>query len=76
MVHYFPENGRMRYGTGSSRLRHNDRGNPSSTCARNDIDHRLTKPKHPWTNGQVERMNGRMGFQERDDAFRWSIAGS
>ena len=26
-------------------------------CARNDIDHRLTKPKHPWTNGQVERMN-------------------
>jgi hypothetical protein len=24
-------------------------------CARNDIDHRLTKPKHPWTNGQVER---------------------
>ena len=34
-------------------------------CARNDIDHRTTKPKHPWTNGQslprtrsgVERMN-------------------
>jgi transposase len=26
-------------------------------CARNDVDHRLTKPKHPWTNGQVERMN-------------------
>jgi transposase InsO family protein len=26
-------------------------------CAINDIDHRLTKPKHPWTNGQVERMN-------------------
>jgi transposase InsO family protein len=26
-------------------------------CARADIDHRLTKPKHPWTNGQVERMN-------------------
>jgi hypothetical protein len=25
--------------------------------ARNDIDHRLTKPCHPWTNGQVERMN-------------------
>ena len=20
-------------------------------CAQNDIDHRLTKPKHPWTNG-------------------------
>ncbi len=26
-------------------------------CAQNNIDHRLTKPKHPWTNGQVERMN-------------------
>ncbi len=26
-------------------------------CAQNDIDHRLTKPRPPWTNGQVERMN-------------------
>jgi transposase InsO family protein len=26
-------------------------------CALNGIDHRLIKPKHPWTNGQVERMN-------------------
>jgi transposase InsO family protein len=26
-------------------------------CARNDIDHRLTKHKHLWTNGQVERTN-------------------
>ncbi|MGH7172581.1 MAG: IS481 family transposase, partial [Gemmataceae bacterium] len=26
-------------------------------CAQHDIDHRLTRPKHPWTNGQVERMN-------------------
>ncbi len=26
-------------------------------CAQLDIDHRLTKPRHPWTNGQVERMN-------------------
>ncbi len=25
-------------------------------CAQADIDHRLTKPKHSWTNGQVERM--------------------
>lgn len=27
------------------------------TCATNDIEHRTTKAKHPWTNGQVERMN-------------------
>ena len=27
------------------------------TCAQNDIDHRLTRPRHPWTDGQVERMN-------------------
>jgi transposase InsO family protein len=26
-------------------------------CARAGIDHRTTKPRHPWTNGQVERMN-------------------
>jgi transposase InsO family protein len=26
-------------------------------CAQLDVDHRLTKPRHPWTNGQVERMN-------------------
>jgi len=26
-------------------------------CEDNDIEHRLTKPNHPWTNGQVERMN-------------------
>ena len=26
-------------------------------CAQHDIEHRLTKPNHPWTNGQVERMN-------------------
>ena len=26
-------------------------------CAQNHIDHRLTKPRHPWANGQVERMN-------------------
>ena len=27
------------------------------TCRENGIEHRLTKIKHPWTNGQVERMN-------------------
>jgi len=26
-------------------------------CIDNGIEHRLTKPNHPWTNGQVERMN-------------------
>jgi transposase InsO family protein len=28
-----------------------------AACADLDIEHRLTKPAHPWTNGQVERMN-------------------
>lgn len=27
------------------------------TCIDNGIEHRTTKPNHPWTNGQVERMN-------------------
>jgi len=26
-------------------------------CDAHGIEHRLTKPNHPWTNGQVERMN-------------------
>lgn len=26
-------------------------------CYENQIEHRLTKVNHPWTNGQVERMN-------------------
>lgn len=26
-------------------------------CETKGIEHRLTKPNHPWTNGQVERMN-------------------
>jgi transposase-like protein len=34
------------------------RGHPfDRTCWKHGIEHRLTKPKHPWTNGQVERMN-------------------
>jgi len=26
-------------------------------CDENGIEHRLTRVNHPWTNGQVERMN-------------------
>jgi transposase InsO family protein len=26
-------------------------------CEQHDIEHRLTQVNHPWTNGQVERMN-------------------
>jgi transposase InsO family protein len=34
------------------------RGHPfDRACRRHGIEHRLTKPHHPWTNGQVERMN-------------------
>lgn len=34
------------------------RGHPfDRACSAHGIDHRLTKPNHPWTNGQVERMN-------------------
>ena len=34
------------------------RGHPfDRACRSHGIEHRLTKPNHPWTNGQVERMN-------------------
>ena len=34
------------------------RGHPfDRLCFVHGIEHRLTKPNHPWTNGQVERMN-------------------
>ncbi|SFU96353.1 Integrase core domain-containing protein [Aliiroseovarius crassostreae] len=29
----------------------------SRVCRENEIEQRLTKGNHPWTNGQVERMN-------------------
>jgi transposase InsO family protein len=28
-----------------------------SHLSRHGIGHRLTQPNHPWTNGQVKRMN-------------------
>lgn len=50
-------------------------------CAQNDVDHRLTKPKHPWTNGQVERMNRtlkeatvRRYYYETHDQLRQHLA--
>jgi transposase InsO family protein len=34
------------------------RGHPfDRVCQEHGIEHRLTKPNHPWINGQVERMN-------------------
>lgn len=29
----------------------------TQVCQEHGIEHRLTQVKHPWTNGQVERMN-------------------
>ena len=46
-------------------------------CAQNDSDHRLTKPRHPWTNGPDEPMNRtikdatvRRDHDERHDQLR------
>ena len=55
----------MCYGTQFAELPKN-RGGPTALyrvnrfdqiCRVHGIEHRLTKPNHPWTNGQVERMN-------------------
>ena len=42
-------------------------------CAQNSIDHRLTKPNHPWNNGQVECMNrtGQSGENFGDMSVRF-----
>ncbi len=39
-------------------LRPKDKTHPfDEVCAEHNIEHRLTKFRHPWTNGQVEIMN-------------------
>jgi transposase len=39
-------------------------------CAKGEIDHRLTKPKHPWTNGQSLPDEGRGRADEPDPQGR------
>lgn len=34
-------------------------------CAQSRIEHRLTKPYHPWMNGPVERMNSQQVRRDR-----------
>ena len=41
-------------------------------CAEHDIEHRLIKPKHPQTNGMVERFNGRISDIMKTTHFRSS----
>jgi transposase InsO family protein len=43
-------------------------------CSKNGIKHRLTKVRHPWTNGQVERMN-RAIKEATVKRFHWSPGG-
>jgi transposase InsO family protein len=38
-------------------------------CEKLNIDHRLSPPRHPQTNGMVERFNGRIGEIERSTHF-------
>ena len=38
-------------------------------CTKHEIEHRLTKPAHPQTNGMVERFNGRISEIVKDTIF-------
>jgi transposase InsO family protein len=38
-------------------------------CIKHEIEHRLTKPAHPQTNGMVERFNGRISEVVKDTIF-------
>lgn len=39
-------------------------------CAKHAIDHRLIKPRHPQTNGMIERFNGRIAEVLNTTRFR------
>ena len=38
-------------------------------CTKHDIEHRLTNPAHPQTNGMVERFNGRISEIVKQTVF-------
>ena len=46
-------------------------------CAQNDIDHRLTKPKHPWTTDVIDKcfLAGSELFSSRAWVTAWRRAG-
>ena len=46
-------------------------------CAQNDIDHRLTKPKHPWTTDVIDKcfLAGSELFSSRARVTAWRRAG-
>ncbi len=41
----------------------------TNLCHTHGISHRLTQPYHPWTNGQVERMNKTLKLATVDKYF-------
>ena len=45
-------------------------------CREQDIEHRLTKPNHPWTDGQVERMTRTLEDAAVDDITTTPVGSS